>query len=275
MEDPIEKAVRRAIAAMHEKLGEQLTVDDMARAAMFSKFHFTRVFQRATGVTPGRFLSALRLQRAKHLLVSTSLSVADISMRVGYNSVGTFSSRFTRSVGMPPTTYRRLAGFAPQIATDPDYRMGHSHNTRVQGRAWAPESHVDSPVFLGLFPDRIPEGQPVRCTVLSRPGAYQLDGVPPGNWFLLAQSVNGELDADMVADDGDQTVCVATVGPLHLRGDGVVHADLDLQPVRAMDPPVLLALLDQRKFALARVAEERMGAVSSIGAAVTAGRSAA
>ncbi|GAB3058789.1 AraC family transcriptional regulator [Micromonospora schwarzwaldensis] len=266
--------MRRAIAAMHEKLGEQLTVDDMARAAMFSKFHFTRVFQRATGVTPGRFLSALRLQRAKHLLVSTSLSVADISMRVGYNSVGTFSSRFTRSVGMPPTTYRRLSGYAPQIATDPDYRTGHPHNARVQGRIWAPESHADSPVFLGLFQDRIPEGQPVRCTILARPGAYQLDCVPPGNWFLLAQSVNGDLDSDMDAGD-EQAVCVATHGPLHMRGDGVAHADLDLQPARAMDPPVLLALLDQRKLALARVAEERVGAVSSIGAAVTSGRSAA
>ncbi|PTA47772.1 helix-turn-helix domain-containing protein [Micromonospora sp. RP3T] len=273
MDDAIEKAVQRAIAAMHEKLGEQLTVDDMARAAMFSKFHFTRVFQQATGVTPGRFLSALRLQRAKRLLVSTSLKVADISMRVGYNSVGTFSSRFTRSVGMPPTTYRRLAGFATQIATDPDYRMGHPHNARVHGRAWAPESHADSPVFLALFPDRIPEGQPVRCTVLPRPGPYQLDYVPPGNWFVLAQSITGEPDADVDADDGDRTVCVATSGPLQIRGDGVVHADVDLQPARAMDPPVLLALLDQRKLALARMADERVG-VSSIGAAA-AGRSAA
>src|SRR4051812_39576889 len=108
VEESIELAVKRAISTMRENLGEQLTVDDMARAAMFSKFHFTRIFQRATGVSPGRFLSALRLQQAKHLLKSTSLNVADISLLVGYNSVGTFSSRFSRSVGMPPTTYRRL-----------------------------------------------------------------------------------------------------------------------------------------------------------------------
>ena len=96
MEESTKQAVDRAISTMRENLGEQLTVDDMARAAMFSKFHFTRIFQRVTGVSPGRFLSALRLQRAKQLLVSTSLNVADISLRVGYNSVGTFSSRFTR-----------------------------------------------------------------------------------------------------------------------------------------------------------------------------------
>src|SRR5437870_395167 len=63
MEDVAEQAVLRAIAAMRERLDEQLTVDDLARAAMFSKFHFTRLFQRLTGVSPGRFLSALRLQR--------------------------------------------------------------------------------------------------------------------------------------------------------------------------------------------------------------------
>src|SRR2546430_14701048 len=100
---------------MRENLGEPLTVDDMAREALFSKFHFTRIFQRTTGVSPGRFLSALRLQQAKRLLVSTSLNVADISLRVGYNSVGTFSSRFTRSVGLCPTEYRRTGGYVQSV----------------------------------------------------------------------------------------------------------------------------------------------------------------
>lgn len=110
VDDPIEEAVERAISTMNQNLGERLTVDDLARAARFSKFHFTRIFRRVTGLSPGRFLSELRLQHAKQLLASTSLNVADISIRVGYTSVGTFSSRFTRSVGVPPTTYRRLAG---------------------------------------------------------------------------------------------------------------------------------------------------------------------
>ena len=64
MEDTCEVAVLRAIEEMQDRLGDQLTVDDLARAAMFSKFHFTRMFQRVTGVSPGRFLSALRLQQS-------------------------------------------------------------------------------------------------------------------------------------------------------------------------------------------------------------------
>lgn len=115
MEKVIEKAVNRVIESMHANLGEQLTIDDMARTAMFSKFHFSRVFQRATGVTPGRFLSAIRIEEAKRLLVSTTWSVTEISHKVGYASVGTFSSRFRSSVGVAPTTYRRLGGFTARM----------------------------------------------------------------------------------------------------------------------------------------------------------------
>src|ERR1043165_8139811 len=100
MDEHIVRARRRATATMRSNLGDSLAIDDLARSAMFSKFHFSRVFQRVTGVSPGRFLSAMRLEEAKRLLVSTSFTVADISHRVGYNSVGTFSSRFRSSVGV-------------------------------------------------------------------------------------------------------------------------------------------------------------------------------
>jgi AraC-like DNA-binding protein len=241
---------------MRENLGEQLTVDDMARAAMFSKFHFTRIFQRATGVSPGRFLSALRLQRAKQLLVSTSLNVADISLLVGYNSVGTFSSRFSRSVGMSPTTYRRQAGFAPHIPTVPN-TTPHPSTAKVFGQVIPPREIDSGMVFLGLFPERIPEGRPARCAILSRPGPFHLDTVPPGTWYLLAQSISGDLDDPTLnLEDAENTVSVATHGPLTIREDTVLRADLRLKPVRALDPPVLLALLDARKLALATAADE-------------------
>ena len=62
--DSVEKAVERAIATIRTSFADDVTIDDLARAAMFSKFHFTRVFRRTTGVSPGRFLSAVRLQEA-------------------------------------------------------------------------------------------------------------------------------------------------------------------------------------------------------------------
>ncbi|MEV8513841.1 AraC family transcriptional regulator [Dactylosporangium sp. NPDC051484] len=254
-DSPIEQAVERAIVTMNQNLGERLTVDDLARAAMFSKFHFTRIFQRTTGVSPGRFLSALRLQQAKRLLVSTSLSVADISMSVGYNSVGTFSSRFSRSVGMPPTVYRQRAGFAEQIRTGPALAAGQSSTAQVHGWVWPPHSDRDGLTFVGLFPDRIPEGQPIRCAVLTRPGRYQFDAIPPGTWYVLAQSIADD-DANANLDPLNPRVCVATFGPLVVGRDTTIRADLALKPVRFLDPPVLLALLDARKLAMARVKSE-------------------
>ena len=117
METRTHQAVVRAIESMRSNLGDQLTIDDLARTAMFSKFYFCRIFQEATGVSPGRYLTALRLAEAKRLLVSTSLSVTEISNQVGYTSLGTFSSRFKSMVGDSPSFYRQRQGSAAHFGT--------------------------------------------------------------------------------------------------------------------------------------------------------------
>ncbi|MGW5555892.1 helix-turn-helix domain-containing protein [Micromonospora sp. NPDC003944] len=244
MQNSAEKAVERVIDTMRQNLSEQLTVDDMARAAIFSKFHFTRIFQRITGVSPGRFLSAIRLQEAKRLLITTRLNVADISLRVGYNSVGTFSTRFTRSVGLSPTNYRRLGGFVRHIeAQNPTA----ARNT-VVGKVHASPSVAADLVFIGLFPHRIPEGPPVRCAVLEQSGSFRFDGVPDGTWYVLAHSVVGTPLAVH-----QQGLAVATVGPLTVHSRATVSTNVQLRPASKLDPPVLLALLDGRKAALERI----------------------
>ncbi|MCI4061213.1 AraC family transcriptional regulator [Micromonospora sp. R77] len=255
MDNAAEKAVERVIAAMHDNLGEQLTIDDMARVAMFSKFHFSRIFQRVTGVSPGRFLSALRLAQAKELLTSTSFNVSDISLRVGYTSVGTFSSRFTRSVGLSPTTYRRLRGIAPRIQSGTDLVDPTQATGMVRGLLTPADPDKPGLTFIGLFHDRIPEGRPVSCAVLAEPGPFLLDKVPPGSWYLLAHSV-AESPEQAVEPSSLRGVglAAATVGPLTVgQSDIVENADLHLRPMRSLDPPVLLALLDVRKTAMARV----------------------
>src|SRR5712692_6429375 len=93
------QAVERAIQTMHTHLHEVLTLEDLASVAYLSPSHFHRVFCRLIGIPPGEFLSALRLQAARRLLVTTSLSVTDICFEVGYTSTGSFTSRFTHLVG--------------------------------------------------------------------------------------------------------------------------------------------------------------------------------
>ncbi|MDP9866416.1 MULTISPECIES: helix-turn-helix transcriptional regulator [Streptosporangium] len=254
MNDVIEQAVMRVVDSMHDNLGDQITIDDMARTAMFSKFHFSRVFQRVTGLSPGRFLSAVRLREAKRLLASTSLTVTDISHRVGYSSVGTFSSRFTSSVGVSPTKYRQFESVTPQLLIEERPALGGTATMTVRGDISSPLT--DRPVFAGLFPDRILEGRPVRYTVLHRPGPYVLEDVPEGQWHLIAQSVAaGSENATNYPPDGDEALCIGRHGPITVEpGADTALADVQLRPMHALDPPVLLALRDLLAVAAVRQA---------------------
>jgi AraC family transcriptional regulator len=243
MDEIVKRAVERAIETMQENLGERLTIDDMARSALFSKFHFSRVFQRVTGTSPGRFLSAMRLEEAKRLLVSTSFTVSDISHRVGYNSVGTFSARFRSSVGVSPSTYRQLGGITEE---DDGERGGQTWST-VRGQILAPVTDLLGPVFIGVFPTWIPEGPPVRHTMLKRPGPFCIRHVPVGTWYLIAHSIVPDAED---ADEGQPYV--GAHGPLTIRPDTEPrNADVPLRPMRALDPPVLTTLREVRTAVLA------------------------
>lgn len=101
-----QELVRVAVEAMFSNL-QDVTMDRLASSVYFSKFHFTRIFQRSTGYSPGRFLAELRVLEAGRLLATTDLSFTEITHRVGYFSVGTFSSRFKAAASMSPTTYRQ------------------------------------------------------------------------------------------------------------------------------------------------------------------------
>ena len=85
---------------------EPLDVDDMARAAGLSRAHFSREFRRAFGEPPHAYLLTRRLERAAALLRTTDNSVAEICLAVGLQSIGSFTTSFTRTFGRSPTAYR-------------------------------------------------------------------------------------------------------------------------------------------------------------------------
>jgi AraC-like DNA-binding protein len=90
---------------------ERLSVDDLAAAAGLSRAHFSREFRRAFGESPHAYLLTRRLERAAALLRTTDRSVADICLSVGLQSIGSFTTSFTRMYGRSPTVYR--AEFPP------------------------------------------------------------------------------------------------------------------------------------------------------------------
>src|SRR5262245_11056522 len=84
----------------------ELDLDQLARVAGVSKFHFVRTFEATYGETPIRYLTRRRIERAQDLLRVANLTVTEICMAVGFSSLGSFSTRFTSLVGESPTAYR-------------------------------------------------------------------------------------------------------------------------------------------------------------------------
>ncbi len=108
---PPERHLLRAKDLADARYAESLSVDDLARAAGLSRAHFSREFRRAFGETPHAYLLTRRLERAASLLRGTDKSVADICIAVGWDSVGSFTTSFSRMFGKSPTAYR--AAFPP------------------------------------------------------------------------------------------------------------------------------------------------------------------
>lgn len=98
---------------------EPLEVSDLARAAGLSRAYFSREFRRAFGDSPHAYLLTRRLERAAALLRTTDRSVADICLSVGLQSIGSFTTSFTRTYGRSPTAYRAAYPPASQYALVP------------------------------------------------------------------------------------------------------------------------------------------------------------
>lgn len=103
---PPTRHLQRGRDVADARYAERIGVPDMARAAGLSPWHFSREFRRAYGETPHQYLLTRRLERAASLLRNTDRQVIDICFMVGLQSVGSFTTSFTRMFGRSPTAYR-------------------------------------------------------------------------------------------------------------------------------------------------------------------------
>ena len=111
---PLARHLLRARDLADRSYSEPLDLEALARTAHVSPRHFSRSFRSTFGETPHQYLLTRRLERARHLLRTTDLSVAGICLEVGFTSVGSFTTTFRRRVGVSPTEYRRAnAGPSP------------------------------------------------------------------------------------------------------------------------------------------------------------------
>jgi AraC-like DNA-binding protein len=99
--------LRRVRDRIDREYAQPLDVEALARGAHMSAGHLSREFRRAYGESPYAYLMTRRIERAMALLRRGDLSVTEVCFAVGCSSLGTFSTRFTELVGVPPGAYRR------------------------------------------------------------------------------------------------------------------------------------------------------------------------
>jgi AraC-like DNA-binding protein len=240
--------IDEVIAYIHQHIDEPLPLSRLARYVAYSPYHFTRIFKERVGLPPLYYISSLRLQKAKDLLLRTNLTVRDIGLEIGQQSLGTFTTRFTERVGVTPSQFRDQA-----LQVDDHLRSlkmlkhwpapypASNQFARVEGtvRAAVPFEGV---ILIGLFAKPIPEGLPLYGTLLSSLGPFCFTGVKPGAYYLMATSVSWGMEAmDIMVPY--TTLRFRSKEPIIVGPSSVVpHQHVTLRVPRPDDPPILISL---------------------------------
>jgi AraC family transcriptional regulator len=240
----VNSAVNNAIARIWEDYSEPLSLDEIAKSAILSRFHFSRVFRAATRVSPGRYLSAVRIYQAKRLLATTSLSVTDISLAVGYNSLGSFTNHFTDSVGASPSRFRRMCAEGIRVTPKPASRPA-SGGSAVTGTVSLPPGYVTAAVYIGAFETPIIQRRPASWTVVEAKAGtktrFCLPEVSSGQWFIRAVATADSADPEPWTR---RTLLLGDVDPVTVTDRSTSMVGIALRPRRMTDLPVLYAIPD-------------------------------
>lgn len=238
-------SVERSIRHMKGNLAEPVDLDRLAEIAGISKFHFVRVFDQITGTTPHHFLACLRMQRAKARLLKSDITITDVCLEVGYNSLGTFSKTFSELVGVSPQQFRTM----PR-------RLSAKQFATAIWRYLAARKKVTGPVlvgvvegprrpkgftFVGTFTSGVPLGVPFSGTVLIGHGQFRIERPEVKEFYLLAALL--PLSANFADTVGN--LPIRLVASLRVANDAAAAKEnptLRLRPLRPTDPPIVLAL---------------------------------
>ena len=106
IDQELEGRLHSAREYIDDCFGQALRLEQIAQQACLSPFHFQRLFRHAYHCTPHQYMTHRRIERAKELLAYTDLSISEICLLVGFQSLGSFSTLFSRQTGLSPVGYR-------------------------------------------------------------------------------------------------------------------------------------------------------------------------
>lgn len=245
MDKELLSTVENAIEYMKNHLEEEITSEELAAKAGYSTYHFLRVFKKATGVTPRHYLSALRIEASKQILTRPSNSTLKTMLSIGYQSIGTFSSRFKQFVGQSPKTFRsEYESLFHYINCYKDKKIYSEKNGSSSSLITC---HIKAPlqfkglVFIGLFPRPIPDQKPILGTVLLNKGTCTFADVPNGTYYILVAGLHWSAnpkDYFML----DKSLRGKYEQPIRISTDTTVELDIQLRDPLPLDPPILINL---------------------------------
>lgn len=238
------------IEYIQKNIDDPLSLSHLADYARYSPYHFSRIFKQRTGLSPHHYVSSLKLQRAKDLLLNTDLTVRDIGMEIGQQSLGTFTTRFTERVGMAPSQFRKsplhVNKYMKSLKTQ-THLSRHSnsiiapHFNRVEGTVEA-EMPFHGIILVGLFTQPIPAGLPQYGTILTSLGDFTFINVRPSTYYLMATAITWEVRSNEILVP-NQTLRAKADTPITVNSKiEIPKQNLSLRGPHLDDPPILVSL---------------------------------
>lgn len=244
VESDRELAVEKVILQMMKRMDDStLSSGVLAKLISYSPCHFDRIFRNMTGIPPRLYLSALRFQRSKRLLLKSTLSATEVSQTVGYNSFGTFSSKFSSFVGLSPQQFRSfMESKLLDLSEFQSIRLPAENRslTAVKGEIEVPET-FHGVICIGLFPKPIPMGKPIGCTMIFEPGAYSIPNIPDGTYHIMSLGFTWDATLDEYLHP-KQSLRGKASGKIVVVG-GIAKGEMKvtLRPPKIFDPPILIS----------------------------------
>jgi len=237
-----------AINYIHQHIDEPISLSQLASHVAYSPFHFARIFKEKIGLPPLYYVSSLRLQRAKDLLVSTNLNVRDIGLEIGQQSLGTFTTRFTERVGMAPSQFRdsqnQINNYLYTLKKFNDWDpliLTTNQLNNVKGTVQS-EVPFNGFILIGLFKKPIPEGLPLYGTLLNSLDEFSFMNVKPGTYYIMATALSWEIQTTELLLPYT-TLRAWSRTPINVGLHSLVpHQNLTLHKPGLSDPPILISL---------------------------------
>lgn len=243
------QSVLRSIDYMKKNLDEEMTTDELAAEAGYSPYHFTRIFKDVTGVSPRHYLSALRIEAGKNLLIQTSSkSILSTMLELGFQSFGSFSYKFKQFVGLSPKQFQASAANLHKFMNENEIETALKIEESETAGLPSIKCTLDIPpdfigwVFVGLFPRPIPDQKPIMGTVIRhKQSECQFANVPHGTYFVLAAAIPKSMNpADYFLLNHNLRGLAENPVEAEARVTAEVH--IKLRKPLPYDPPILINL---------------------------------